>query len=86
MKYQTKEEIYAKYVCNPTTGDRSFTKSAILRAMEEYKEQEVKKNLSLNLPVIKSVCSIGKSYSDCEFHSDNVNGCEGCNHYEQTVL
>lgn len=42
----------------------------------------------LNLPPVSNnevaVCSLGKSFGNCEFHSDYVNGCIGCNHYEQT--
>ena len=33
--------------------------------------------------VSNSFCSLDKSYSDCGFHSDNKDGCLGCNHLEQ---
>lgn len=27
-------------------------------------------------------CTINKCFSNCEFHSENIDGCLSCNHYE----
>lgn len=49
----------------------------------QSKLESLEKQLRLDNVNKPFYCSINKSFSDCTFHSDNVDGCYGCNHFEQ---
>lgn len=59
-----------------------FTEAA-LAAMDVYKEQELKKNISFNLPVIGSVCPRCKGSGMPQTITDNGK-CKRCNGTGQT--